>query len=179
MSDTQIGALFLILGLVLLVYNTATLFDWKSPVGWAYNFKGYIVSILCIIAALFYFSGFPEEEQTKEQFSSPLEAKIDSIIIENTDACKAHLYTCLKYALAEELNKSKDELVLFKGCLGDLPVKGSYPICANHLGMIMEDENLFHLKMAVETLIPSLDSLQYDSLWLFQPSEPYTVDVSD
>lgn len=181
MSDTQIGAIFLIVGLVLFIYTIA--FKWEAgrPIRLAYFIKGSMLSFLCIVIAVLHFAGLVGDELIENQppITNKKQTILDSIIAENNDACKAHLYTCLKFALAEELNKSKEELVLFKGCLGDLPVKGSYLICANHLGMIIEEENSFQLKMAVETLILSLDSLQYDSLWLFQPSEPYTVVVSD
>jgi hypothetical protein len=120
-----------------------------------------------------------QEQKEIESTMPPFESELDNIISENEDNCKAHLYSCLKFALGSNIEKSRSELALFEDCMGDIELQGSYPECAKQIRLIIKEENSEYLKATVEVLIPYLDSLQYDSLSLFQPSEPYTVTVSD
>ncbi len=125
------------------------------------------------------FAGCGIGEKEVDVIESTYLINLDSIISENDDTCKAYLYNCLKLALESDIENSRKELRLFESCLDNIEDKGSYSQCAYHLRLIIKEENSEYLKGAVEVLIPYLDSLQYDSLSLFQPSKPYTVTVAD
>ena len=135
--------------------------------------------LLILLIGIAFFGCNSQEQKEIETTISPFESKLDSIISVNGDDCKAHLYSCLKFALGSNIEKSRNELTMFEGCMGNLKIQGSYPECAKQIRLILNEENSEYLKATVEVLIPYLDSLQYDSLPLFQPSEPYTVTISD
>jgi|GEM_PF-3571806 len=137
------------------------------------------ITLFILLIGIAFVGCFGDEPKEVVTTTSLIESELNSIISENEDNCKAHLYRGLKFALGSNIEKSRSELTMFEGCIDDIEIQGSYPECAKQIRLIINEENSDYLKTTVEVLIPYLDSLKYDSLSLFQPSEPYTVTVSD
>jgi hypothetical protein len=108
-----------------------------------------------------------------------IQITIDKFIHENNDSCLEHFYKAINFAYAEELEKSSQELSFFQKCSKNNEIKGSYPDAIEALNAGINLKDIRRVKFTVEMFIPILDSLKYDSLSLFMPSEPYTVTVSN
>ncbi len=120
------------------------------------------------------------DSQTEELVGKDqIQIVLDQYIQNNNDDCIEHFYNALNYAYNEQLDSSSQELSYFQKCSEENNLKGSYSDAIKALNSSIIYKDFRGVKFTVEAFIPILDSLKYDSITLFKPSEPYTIEVSD